>query len=97
MAKLIPQYLDPDAYIVVNGAAQETSALLAHQWDYIFFTGAGKIGKIIAIVAAQKLTPVALELGGKSPVIVAEDCDIESATERILWGKTQNSGQVSVH
>lgn len=96
MAKLVPQYLDPDAYIVVNGAVQETSALLTHRWDHIFFTGGGKIGKIVATVAAQKLTPVTLELGGKSPVIVAEDCDIELAAKRILWGKSQNSGQVSI-
>ncbi|KAH8100216.1 Aldehyde/histidinol dehydrogenase [Cristinia sonorae] len=96
LATLIPKYLDPEAYIVVNGAAHETSALLTHRWDHIFFTGGGNIGKIIATTAAQKLTPVTLELGGKSPVIVAEDCDLDLAAKRILWGKTQNSGQLCV-
>lgn len=96
LARLIPQYLDPDAYVVVNGAVEQTSALLSYRWDHIFFTGSGKIGKIIATAAAQKLTPVTLELGGKSPVIVGEDCDVELAAKRILWGKSLNVGQVRI-
>ncbi|TCD62396.1 hypothetical protein EIP91_006950 [Steccherinum ochraceum] len=97
MAQLVPKYLDPEAYIVVNGAVEETNALLTHRWDHIFFTGSGKVGKIIATAAAQLLTPVTLELGGKSPVIVAEDCtDVDLAAKRILWGKTSNAGQVCV-
>ena len=86
-----------DAFIVVNGAAAETTALLAYRWDHIFFTGGGKIGKIVATAAAQKLTPVTLELGGKNPVIVAEDCDPELAAKRVLRSKSQNSGQVSCY
>jgi len=96
ITRILAQYLDPEAYVAVNGAIQETNALLAFRWDHIFFTGGGKIGKIVATIAAQKLTPITLELGGKCPVIVAEDCDLDLAAKRILWGKSQNAGQLCV-
>lgn len=60
MKELVERYLDPQSYVVVNGAVPETTALLNHRWDHIFFTGGGKIGKIIATIAAQNLTPVTL-------------------------------------
>ncbi|TCD61178.1 hypothetical protein EIP91_008822 [Steccherinum ochraceum] len=96
IASLVPKYLDSEAYAVVNGAVTETTALLDKPWGHIFFTGGGKIGKIIATKAAQTLTPVTLELGGKSPVVIDEDCDLQLAARRILYGKTQNSGQLCV-
>ncbi|TCD62394.1 hypothetical protein EIP91_006948 [Steccherinum ochraceum] len=96
IAQLVSQYLDPEAYIVVNGAVVETTTLLTHRWDHIFFTGGGNIGRIVAAAAGEKLTPLTLELGGKNPVIVAEDCDVELAAKRILWAKTQNAGQLCV-
>ena len=94
MADLVSRYLDPQSYVVVNGAVAETTALLNHRWGHIFFTGGGKIGKIIASIAAQNLTPVTLELGGKSPVVIDDNCDLELAAKRTLFGKSQNSGQV---
>ena len=94
MAALIPKYLDPAAYTMVLGAVEETTALLEHRWGHIFFTGGGKIGRIIATKAGATLSPVTLELGGKSPVIIDTDCDVELAAKRVLFGKVQNSGQV---
>ena len=96
IAALLPKYLDPAAYAVVLGAATETTALLQYRWDHIFFTGGGKVGRIIAAKAGEMLTPVTLELGGKSPVIIDTDCDFDLAAKRILFGKVQNSGQVRV-
>ena len=95
MAALVEKYLDPAAYIMVLGAIPETSALLQHRWNHIFFTGSGRIGRVIAKKAGEMLTPVTLELGGKSPVIIGTDCNLNQAAKRILWGKAQNSGQVS--
>lgn len=92
---LVAQYLDPEAYAVVNGAITETSALLENRWDHIFFTGGGSIGKIIATAAAKNLTSITLELGGKSPVVIDDGCDLQLAAKRIMYGKTQNTGQVS--
>ena len=94
IAKLVPRYLDPAAYAVVNGAVDETKALLDKQWAHIFFTGSTRIGRIVAAAAAKFTTPVTLELGGKSPVIVSPDYDLELAAKRILYGKVQNVGQV---
>eukprot|EP01084_Bolivina_argentea_P283423 485401_1 len=70
LASLIPKYLDNECYKVVLGAVEETTVLLKHQFDLIFFTGAPALGKIIASAAAKHLTPCVLELGGKNPVIV---------------------------
>lgn len=93
-AKLVRQYLDPEAYIVVNGGIPETTVLLNHRWDHIFYTGNPTVGRIVAEVAAKHLTSTTLELGGKCPVVVAEDCDVEITARRVLWGKVQNCGQV---
>ncbi|EJT97582.1 aldehyde dehydrogenase [Dacryopinax primogenitus] len=94
--ELVAKYLDNDAYRVVNGGVQETTKLLELKWDQIFFTGSGRVGKIVATAAAQHLTPVSLELGGKSPVIVDSTANIDVAARKILWGKTVNGGQTCV-
>jgi acyl-CoA reductase-like NAD-dependent aldehyde dehydrogenase len=95
VTKLFSQYLDKNAYRIVNGGATETMSLLEHRFDHIFYTGSGSVGKIIMAAAAKHLTPVTLELGGKSPVILADDVDISIAAKRLVWGKTFNTGQVS--
>ena len=96
IAKLISE-LFPKKYIwCVEGGVQTTTALLEEKFDYIFFTGSPAVGKIVMEAAAKHLTPVTLELGGKSPVIVDETADIKTAAQRILWGKTVNVGQTCV-
>ncbi|KAJ7882834.1 Aldehyde/histidinol dehydrogenase [Mycena leptocephala] len=97
LADLFPRYLDSKAYQIVNGATAETTALLELKWDHIFFTGSGRVGRIVAAAAAKNVTPITLELGSKSPVFIdAGDTDIELAAKRILWGKQQNAGQICV-
>ncbi|MGH1523292.1 aldehyde dehydrogenase family protein [Leifsonia sp. L25] len=96
MARLIPQYLDPSAVAVVEGGVAETTELLAQRWDHIFFTGNGRVGRIVASAAAEHLTPVTLELGGKSPVYVDDSVDLAAAARRIAWGKFMNAGQTCV-
>jgi len=96
LARLLPQYLDQSAYQVILGAVPETTKLLELQWDHIFYTGNGRIARIIAAAAAKHLTPLTLELGGKSPVIVDGTFDISLAAKRILWGKINNAGQICV-
>ena len=96
VAETIPEYLDPDAVAVVEGGAGETTALLAQRWDYIFYTGGGAVGRIVAEAAAKQLTPVTLELGGKSPCIVDDDVDLDTAARRIAWGKYFNAGQICI-
>jgi len=86
LADLFPKYLDPNAYAVVNGAVPETSYLLSLKWDFILFTGSCEVGKVVASAAAKNVTPCALELGGASPVVVADDADLDLAAKRILWG-----------
>ncbi|KAF8348497.1 NAD-aldehyde dehydrogenase [Amanita rubescens] len=95
-AELIPKYMDPDLFRVVNGAVAETTRLLELPWDHILYTGSGRVGKIVASAAAKFLTPVTLELGGKSPVIVDPNCDIEMTARRVLWGKVINAGQTCI-
>ena len=86
LADLFPKYLDPNAYVVINGAVPETSYLLSLKWDFILFTGSCEIGKVVALAAAKYVTPCALELGGASPTVVADDADLDLAAKRILWG-----------
>ena len=86
LAELLPKYLDPNAYAVIKGAVPETTYLLSLKWDFILFTGNGEIGRIVASAAAKNTTPCALELGGTSPVVIADDADIDLAAKRILWG-----------
>jgi aldehyde dehydrogenase (NAD+) len=93
MASLIPQYLDPDAVTVVEGEATVTQELIGARMDHVFFTGGTEIGRKVMEAAARHLTPVTLELGGKSPVIVTRHADLEVAARRIAFGKLLNSGQ----
>jgi aldehyde dehydrogenase (NAD+) len=96
LAQLIPEYLDPTAVRVVEGDAAVTQALLAQGFDHALFTGGTEVGKKIMAAAAPTLTPVTLELGGKSPVIVAAEADIDVAARRIAWVKLLNSGQTCI-
>lgn len=96
MTDLIAKYLDSDAVAVINGGVVETTRLLELRFEHIFFTGGNRVGRIVAAAAAKNVTPLTLELGGKSPVFVdAENTDLEISARRILWGKIQNTGQVS--
>ena len=96
LEELVPQYFDDRIVSVVTGAVDETTALLEEQFDHIFYTGNGKVGRIVMRAAAEHLTPVTLELGGKSPAIVAADANIEVAARRIAWAKFLNAGQTCV-
>ncbi|BBY25768.1 aldehyde dehydrogenase family protein [Mycobacterium stomatepiae] len=96
LAQLLPLYVDPEAVRVVEGDAAVTQELLAAGFDHALFTGGTEIGKKIMAAAAPTLTPVTLELGGKSPVIVAADADIDVAARRIAWVKLMNSGQTCI-
>ena len=96
IAELVPRYLDERVVQVVEGGVPETTALLAEQFDHILYTGGGSVAKIVMRAAAEHLTPVTLELGGKSPAIVAADADIEVAARRITWGRFTNAGQTCV-
>jgi aldehyde dehydrogenase (NAD+) len=96
LARLVPKYLDREAVALVEGGVPETQALLAERWDHIFYTGNCRVGRIVMEAAAKHLTPVTLELGGKSPCIVDRDCDLDVAARRITWGKFLNAGQTCV-
>jgi aldehyde dehydrogenase (NAD+) len=96
LARLVPQYLDAAAYAVVEGGVAETTALLDERWDHIFYTGNGTVGRVVMTAAAKHLTPVTLELGGKSPVIVDASADLDVAAKRIVWGKYLNAGQTCI-
>ena len=96
IAELVPQYLDPEAVRVVEGGPKETGELLKCQFNHIFYTGGGHVGKIVMRAAAKHLTPVTLELGGKSPCFVDRTADINVAARRIAWGKFTNAGQTCV-
>lgn len=94
--KLIEEVFTEDYVAVVEGGREVNSGLLEMKWDYIFFTGSKAVGKVVMGKAAEHLTPVTLELGGKSPVIVDETADIKTAAARIVFGKYLNLGQTCV-
>ncbi|XP_058832535.1 aldehyde dehydrogenase, dimeric NADP-preferring-like [Topomyia yanbarensis] len=96
IAETIPKYLDRDCYRVVEGGAKETSELLQQKFDYIFYTGSGRVGRIIHKACSANLTPCTLELGGKSPCYIDKTADIAISTKRILWGKFINAGQTCI-
>ncbi len=96
IAELVPRYLDPQAVRVVEGGIPETTALLEESWDHIFYTGNGSVARIIMAAAARHLTPVTLELGGKSPVFVDKSAALGVAARRIAWAKAFNAGQSCV-
>jgi coniferyl-aldehyde dehydrogenase len=96
MHRLFSQYFPGGEVQVVEGGADVAAAFASLPFDHLFFTGSGHIGKRVMAAAAQHLTPVTLELGGKSPVYIAQDADLLDAAEKIIAGKGQNSGQVCV-
>ena len=96
MEELINENFDEGYIHVVQGEAEITQEILANRWDYIFFTGGTEIGRIIYQAAAKHLTPVTLELGGKSPCVVDKNVNINLAAKRIAWGKIVNSGQTCI-
>uniref|UniRef100_A0A3B4DNE8 Aldehyde dehydrogenase n=1 Tax=Pygocentrus nattereri TaxID=42514 RepID=A0A3B4DNE8_PYGNA len=96
LKELLPQYLDKEMYPVVNGGVPETQELLRQRFDHIFYTGSSTVGKVVMEAAARHLTPVTLELGGKSPCYIDKDCDIAVACRRITWGKFTNCGQTCI-
>jgi len=96
IARLVPAYLDTDAVAVVEGGVPETTALLAERFDHIFYTGNGTVGRIVLRAAAEHLTPVTLELGGKSPAFVDRDADLAVVADRLVRGKFLNAGQTCV-
>ena len=96
MAEIINGNFPENFIAVVEGGIEETQEILAAKWDYIFFTGSPYVGKIVYQAAAKHLTPVTLELGGKSPVIVFDDANLKMAAKRIVWGKFINGGQTCI-
>ncbi|KAB7787606.1 aldehyde dehydrogenase family protein [Bifidobacterium cebidarum] len=96
IAELIAQYLDQEAIAVVEGGPKETGELLDCDFDHIFYTGGERVGKIVMAAAARHLTPVTLELGGKSPCFVDSTVNLHTAARRIAWGKFSNAGQTCV-
>eukprot|EP00756_Hemistasia_phaeocysticola_P011634 Hpha_TRINITY_DN15135_c3_g5::TRINITY_DN15135_c3_g5_i1::g.128240::m.128240/K00128/ALDH; aldehyde dehydrogenase (NAD+) len=96
LEQLIAKYLDPACVAVVQGAVQMTTALLKERWDHIFYTGNGHVGRIVLKAAAEHLTPVTLELGGKSPAIIDKSAKLDTAVARISAGKWLNAGQICV-
>ncbi|ONI34695.1 hypothetical protein PRUPE_1G493800 [Prunus persica] len=97
LAKLVGEYMDSSSIRVVEGAVAETSALLEQKWDKICYTGNGRVGRIVMTSAAKHLTPVLLELGGKSPVVVDSGINLQVATRRIIVGKWGcNNGQACI-
>lgn len=96
MAALLPRYTDPDCVKVVTGGIPETTELLKERFDYIFYTGSGPVGKIVREAANKHLTPVTLELGGKSPVYIDSTADMAITVKRLIWAKCINSGQTCI-
>ena len=96
LATLVRDFLDPALHVVVEGDGTTAEALLEQRFDHILFTGSTRIGQQVMAAAARQLTPVTLELGGKSPAIVAPDADLELTAQRLVWGKCLNAGQTCV-
>ncbi|HLS06068.1 MAG TPA: aldehyde dehydrogenase family protein [Wenzhouxiangella sp.] len=96
LAELVPEYLDRAAVRVVEGAVDETTALLKLRYDHIFYTGGAAVGRIVMRAAAEHLTPLTLELGGKSPCVIDAGANMDSAARRLVWGKCLNAGQTCI-
>ncbi|WP_047871564.1 aldehyde dehydrogenase family protein [Nocardiopsis sp. RV163] len=96
LAELLPRYLDTEAVAVVEGGIPESTALLDERFDHIFYTGNGVVARIVMAAAAKHLTPVTLELGGKSPAVVEPGVDLATTARRLAWGKFTNTGQTCV-
>jgi aldehyde dehydrogenase (NAD+) len=96
LAELVEKTFDPNYIAVVEGGVEVSQAVLEEKFDHIFFTGGTAIGKIVMQAAAKQLTPVTLELGGKSPCIVDPDTNLKTTAKRITWGKFVNAGQTCI-
>ncbi|MEH7462844.1 aldehyde dehydrogenase [Bacillus thuringiensis] len=96
LAKMLTELFPPEFVAVIEGGAEVSTALLKEPFDYIFFTGSVGVGKIVMEAAAKQLTPLTLELGGKSPCIVHKDAKLDVTARRIVWGKFLNAGQTCV-
>uniref|UniRef100_A0A8D1GHD9 Aldehyde dehydrogenase n=1 Tax=Sus scrofa TaxID=9823 RepID=A0A8D1GHD9_PIG len=96
LAEVLPRYLDQSCFAVVLGGPEETGQLLEHKFDHIFFTGSPRVGKIVMTAAAKHLTPVTLELGGKNPCYVDDNCDPQTVANRVAWFRYFNTGQTCV-
>jgi aldehyde dehydrogenase (NAD+) len=96
VAKIISETFEKNHVECIEGNADVAKGLLAQRWDYIFFTGSIAVGKIVAKAAAEHLTPVTLELGGKNPCIIDESANLKLAAKRIVWGKFLNAGQTCI-
>lgn len=93
---IIEEVFEPTEAVVIEGSVKETEILLKQRFDYLFFTGSTGVGKIVMRAAAEHLTPVTLELGGKSPCLIEASADIDLAAKRCAWGKFINAGQTCV-
>ena len=93
MYELISENFDRGYFAVIEGGVNETTLLLEQKFDKIFFTGSVRVGKIIYTAASKHLTPVTLELGGKSPAFITEKCELETCVKRLIWAKYLNAGQ----
>ncbi len=96
MAQLINENFDPNFFKVIEGGVQETTDLLDVKFDKVFFTGSVPVGKVIYQAAAKHLTPVTLELGGKSPALITKDVNIDMTAKRLVWAKFLNAGQTCI-
>lgn len=96
IAKIINETFDKNHVECIEGGVEVTTSLLAKRWDYIFFTGSVAVGKIVAKAAAENLTPVTLELGGKNPCIIDATANLKLSAKRIVWGKFINAGQTCI-
>ncbi len=96
IAKIISEVFDKEHVEVIEGGIDVSEKLLSQRWDYIFFTGSVAVGKIVAKAAAEFLTPVTLELGGKNPCIIDKNCNVKLTAKRIVWGKFINAGQTCI-
>ncbi|KAB1251328.1 Aldehyde dehydrogenase family 3 member B1 [Camelus dromedarius] len=96
LAEVLPRYLDQSCFAVVLGGPQEMGQLLEHKFDYIFFTGSPQVGKTVMAAAAKHLTPITLELGGKNPCYVDDNCDPQTVANRVAWFRYFNTGQTCV-
>ncbi|WP_116246690.1 aldehyde dehydrogenase family protein [Nocardiopsis sp. FIRDI 009] len=96
LAELLPRHLDTEAIAVVEGGVPESTTLLEQHFDHIFYTGNGAVARVVMAAAVKHLTPVTLELGGKSPVIVEPGVDLATTARRLAWGKYTNAGQTCV-
>ncbi|XP_068922611.1 aldehyde dehydrogenase family 3 member B1-like [Petaurus breviceps papuanus] len=96
IAEVLPQYLDKNCFATVLGGPEEATILLKNKFDYIFFTGSPRVGQIVMAAASKYLTPLTLELGGKNPCYVDDNCDPQNVANRVAWFRFFNAGQTCV-